>query len=134
MRLFSATAAATIYSCCCCNPLKKLTRACSYTLYSWGIDGTRVSRWHDGDSDWGKRWTEGDVIGCAADLVNNKILFSINGNWQAPMGCAFDRGQVTAKKIGTGVFPAISARDMTIRANFGERAWRYGPPDDSFVN
>ena len=72
------------------------------------------------------------MIGCAADLTNNEILFSHNGNWQAPMGCAFEGDEVTPEKIGGGVFPAITAGHTIIRANFGERAWRYGPPGGSF--
>jgi hypothetical protein len=65
-------------------------------------------------------------------LANNKILFSRNGNWQAPMGCAFKGDEVALQKIGGGVFPAITASHTTTRANFGERAWRYGPLDGSF--
>jgi hypothetical protein len=99
--------------------------------HSWGVDGRRVRRWHDGSEEWGEEWAVGDVIGCAADLANNKILFSRNGNWQAPMGCAFE-GDGVAEHVGNGVFPAITASDTTIRANFGEQAWRFGPPDSTF--
>jgi hypothetical protein len=72
------------------------------------------------------------VIGCAADLVNNKILFSRNGNWQSPMGCAFQGDDLTLEKIGGGVFPAITASYTTIKANFGQQPWRHGPPDSSW--
>jgi hypothetical protein len=94
-------------------------------------------RWHGGRNDisyskWGKSWTVGDVIGCAADSVNNKISFSFNGSWQTPMGCAFQNDEVQPKTYGSRIFPAISASSSTIRFNFGERVWRYGPPDDSF--
>jgi hypothetical protein len=100
---------------------------------SWGIDGARLHRWHGGrGSKWGETWAVGDVIGCAADLVNNAFLFSRNGKWQPPMGCAFKGDAVTPEKIGGGVFPAISAQSTTIRANFGEREWQHGPPDGSY--
>jgi hypothetical protein len=45
------------------------------------------------------------------------------------MGCAFEGDKVTDEHIGNEVFPAITANYTTIRANFGEEAWRFGPPD-----
>ena len=93
---------------------------------SWGVDGGRCLRWFgSGSSDWGEVWAESDVLGFAADLDARKLLFGKNGHWS-----------VAFEEIGlpllAGISPALTGQRATIRANFGNREWRYGPPDDSY--
>jgi hypothetical protein len=47
--------------------------------HSWGYDGARRRKWHDGGHDWGLRWGDGDIIGVAADLDQRTVSFSFNG-------------------------------------------------------
>ena len=47
--------------------------------HSWGYDGARRRKWHDGGHDWGLRWGDGDTIGVAADLDKRTVSFSLNG-------------------------------------------------------
>jgi hypothetical protein len=44
---------------------------------------------------WGDDYGVGDIIGCAVDMDNNKIYFSINGVWQ-------ESGDPTSGATGTG--------------------------------
>lgn len=92
---------------------------------SWGFDGERVQKWGgEGGSDWGESWREGDVIGIAADLDRGEVWFGRNGNWGAPMGCAF-RGVSS----DSGLFPALSGgRGLRLQVNRGQDPWAYGLP------
>ena len=63
-------------------------------------------------------------MGVALDLVKGDILFSVGGQWTAPMGVAFS-GIPADKKL----FPAITGGNSTLYFNFGDRAFRYDPPD-----
>ena len=112
---------------------------------SWGICGARRKKFPSANprerslsvgtsaegADWGEHWKSGSVIGVAADAETGDILFALDGSWDAPMGLAFSTG-------GTGVagfYPALSGMHPTrLVLNFGGRAWRYGPPDSSFVS
>ena len=49
---------------------------------------------------WGNFLTKGDVVGVSADMIHGRLMYSVNGNWGAPMGVAFT-GLDTAK----GLFP-----------------------------
>ena len=86
---------------------------------SYGIDGDRVQKWYRGSARFGEGWEDGDVIGCAADLQAGKLLFSLNGKYGAPMGCAFegvDPGE-------GGLYPALTGgHGMRVSVNFGERS------------
>ena len=57
--------------------------------HSWAYDGHRTAKWHDGSTTWGKSWSSGQVVGCAVDLDNRKMYFSLDGDFSAPMGEAF---------------------------------------------
>ena len=52
-------------------------------------------------SAWGNTWQDGDVIGCALDMDNNKLYFSKNGTWE-------NSGDPTSGATGTGAV-SISA-------------------------
>lgn len=92
---------------------------------SWGFDGNRVRKWAGGSGrSWGESWGEGDVIGIAANLHKGEIWFGRNGNWDAPMGCAFD-----GVSPDSGLFPALTgARGLKLQVNRGENPWAYGLP------
>ena len=97
---------------------------------SWGFDGQRVCKWFDGNHhSWGKKFeaTGGRVLGVAADMVEGKILFGLDGDWGKPMGVAFDN-----LSTELGLFPALSAEGMKVKVNFGEDEMKFGPPDESY--
>jgi len=82
------------------------------------------------ETNYGSNFGEGDIIGVALDLDNNKLYFSLNGTWQ-------NSGDPTSGSTGTGAisitdpsstslgayFPAVSFYDGsvsgTFKANFG---------------
>ena len=96
---------------------------------SYGFDGQRTCKWHDGNSNWGKKFEpNGDrVLGVAADLENGKLLFGIDGDWSEPMGVAFSDIDKDIRP-----FPALTASDMKIFVNFGYCDFTHGPPDLSY--
>lgn len=69
---------------------------------SWAYDGQRILSWHAGSRQYGRAWSAGDVIGCAAYIAGGRAVlsFSLNGNFNAPMGPCF----VMAKVRGAGGF------------------------------
>ena len=97
--------------------------------HSWGFDGQRVCKWFDGSHSWGKEFeaTGGRVLGVAADTVEGKILFGLDGDWGEPMGVAFDN-----LSADLGLFPALTAQGMKVKVNFGEDEMKFGPPDESY--
>lgn len=58
---------------------------------SWAYDGQRILTWHAGSRQYGRAWSAGDVIGCAAFVAGGRALlsFSLNGDFGHPMGPAF---------------------------------------------
>jgi len=74
---------------------------------SWGADGVRHRLWHDGKQPWSGEWTDGDVIGCAADLEVGQLWFGRNGEWSVAFeGCG--------SKWTAGLFPAMSGNTMGV--------------------
>lgn len=54
---------------------------------SFAFDGYRVKTWNgDSQATYGKRWKEGDNVGCLLDLEERKIHFYLNGR---DLGIAF---------------------------------------------
>lgn len=95
---------------------------------SFAADGSRVQRWHGGDSfDFGQPWSDGDVIGCAANLDEGTLLFGLNGSWEEPMGVAFEGIAPTG-----GLYPSLTASNGTFRVNLGGRPFKFGPPNATF--
>jgi len=94
---------------------------------SWGVDGTRQAKWHDGSVDWACRWAVGDIIGIAANIDTGKIAVSKNGDWmEAPCGVVFEND-----KIKAGVYPALTASGYLVCYNFGMEghgAFKHAPP------
>ena len=102
---------------------------------SWGVDGDRVLRWHEGDKGpFGGRWREGDVVGLACDLRagvgGGRMLVSLNGDFAPPYGAAFD---LPAAGLERGLCPALTARSGLFRCNLGGgRPFRHAPPSPEY--
>ena len=107
---------------------------------SWGVDGDRVYKWHDGDQGpFGCAWRKGDVIGLACELPpvtfsggggGGRILVSVNGDFSPPNGAAFDLPPGL-----TGLLPAFSCFCGAVRCNLGgdpARPLRHAPPAADF--
>eukprot|EP00928_Gymnodinium_smaydae_P027558 TRINITY_DN21282_c0_g1_i2.p1 TRINITY_DN21282_c0_g1~~TRINITY_DN21282_c0_g1_i2.p1 ORF type:complete len:345 (+),score=66.11 TRINITY_DN21282_c0_g1_i2:99-1037(+) len=59
----------------------------------WAADGVRCAAWHDGpagDAPWPRRWRDGDVVGCAVDIDEGRMSFSLCGDWAAGLEMHFD--------------------------------------------
>ena len=61
----------------------------------------------------------------AADPETGRLLFARNGEWRV----AFDG----VRPAAGGLHPALTAKNMRLRANFGDRGWAHGPPDASYT-
>jgi hypothetical protein len=96
--------------------------------FSWGVDGERGKRWHAGGEAYsGRKWKEGDVLGFACSLDDGTLHVSINGDYGASDGAVFT-DIMHGKGSDKWLFPAFSAKHMTIRCNFGSKKFKYGPP------
>ena len=95
---------------------------------SWGVDGIRVQKWHGcgGDAyEIARKWRDGDVICCAADLAAGDLLFALNGDWEGPDVRAFSGIDIPTD----GLAPACSGEcGFSCVFNLGDRAWRHAPP------
>ena len=107
----------------------------------WGYDGNRVLKWHDptaddenylgsdGDSSYGERWQEGDVIGCLLDLTQpggGSISFSLTtpGEATRDLGVAFELGP---QDRVTEFYPAGTFVEGIWRFRFGAEELQYAP-------
>ena len=97
--------------------------------HSFGVDGERSMKWHGGPPEGGTpfdtKWVTGDVLGFAADPEAGRLLFAHNGEWRV----AFDG----VRSAAGGLHPALTGKNMRLRANFGDRGWAHGPPDASYT-
>ena len=95
---------------------------------SWGVDGIRLKKWAGGDTPYrtARKWRDGDVIGCAADLARGDLSFALNGVWSGPDGVAF-RGITMPEN---GLAPAVIRRTgrrasgATATSSGARRTWR----------
>lgn len=99
---------------------------------SWAYDGWRRYRWHATATEWGSRWQVGDIIGCAVDLDEKIISFTLNGKGEEiGMGLAFSGDGF--RHCG-GVYACVSFNrkerlKMIIGGgNRGSEQFHYGPP------
>ena len=99
---------------------------------SWGFDGHRIQAWHGSSKSFGKAWNVGDTLGLAIDLVsaNKTVSFSVNGEFASPCGVAYNNVVLPS---GGWIFPAFTAQTGTYRVNFGDRPFKYAPPDSTYV-
>jgi hypothetical protein len=95
---------------------------------SWSMDLGGTS-WHCGGGlAFGSKVKKGDVIGCACDITNGTISYSLNGSWEPPFGNA-----KADLRLDAGVRPAVTVDSKAkLRLNFGEEKWSYEPPTDEF--
>ena len=99
--------------------------------YSYGMkfyDGDKVYNEDDGgtSTDYGNAVTDGQIVGVAFDLDNQKMYFSINGTWQNsgdPTSGSTGTGSITNLQSGQTYIPTItladSGGDPTAEINFG---------------
>jgi len=99
--------------------------------YSYGMkfyDGDKVYNESDGgtSADHGNAVTDGQIVGVAFDLDNQKMYFSINGTWQNsgdPTSGATGTGSITNLQSGQTYIPNItlgnSGGDPIASVNFG---------------
>eukprot|EP01035_Chromulina_nebulosa_P017758 gene17758-23358_t len=97
-------------------------------IHSWAYDGWRTHLWHEISTDWGGRWSVGDVVGCAVDLDNNDISFYLNGfGLEIGMGLAYSN-----IKYHGGIYPCISFNKREkVQFNFGSVPFHFPPPEDN---
>lgn len=94
--------------------------------HSWAYDGYRQLRWYDGSSSWGDKWKVGNVVGCALDMDNRRMLFSLNGVWMAENGVAFDSFEILSNE--QVLLPGISmSRGESVQINFGTTPFNHLP-------
>jgi uncharacterized Ntn-hydrolase superfamily protein len=53
---------------------------------SYAFDGSRCSKWNEGQTRWGEHWVKGDIIGTLIDLEKGEIMFWRNEKF---LGVAF---------------------------------------------
>jgi hypothetical protein len=108
-------------------------------LASWAIDGVNQMRWHGLGDTWGREWKENDIIGVALDLDAERpyIMYSLNGDFSAPMGRAFTLPVAEAGAsgvIGAGLLPALSLTlGSSVRINFGTGDFVFQPPSADYL-
>lgn len=96
---------------------------------SWAYDGWRKLLWHETSSEWGAKWAVGDVVGCAVDMDNRIMSFSLNGFGEdVEMGTAF-----TEFNFSGGLYPCVSFnKNEKVQYNFGANGFKYSPPSPDY--
>jgi nucleoredoxin len=94
---------------------------------SWGVDGVRKCKWHDGDHSWDCQWAIGDVIGLAANVDKGMIAVSKNGSWNTAenLGVIFEN-----EKIKAGVYPAFTGSGYNLRYSLESQGHKHGVPNE----
>ncbi|KAH0631540.1 hypothetical protein JD844_005911 [Phrynosoma platyrhinos] len=86
---------------------------------SYVFNGHRGQRWHIGSEPFGRPWQPGDVVGCMIDLIDQNIMFTLNGEMLIS-----DSGSELAFKdieIGDGFIPVCSLGLSQVgRLNLGQ--------------
>ena len=103
-----------------------------FDAYDYSYNSTTGDKGNsNSESSYGDTWTDGNIIGIALDLDNNKIYFSKNGVWQ-------NSGDPTSGATGTGAAYTVTAPSSTSEGayffacgdnnQYAERrmAWNFG--------
>eukprot|EP00592_Proboscia_alata_P021127 CAMPEP_0194403016 /NCGR_PEP_ID=MMETSP0176-20130528/1689_1 /TAXON_ID=216777 /ORGANISM="Proboscia alata, Strain PI-D3" /LENGTH=734 /DNA_ID=CAMNT_0039200657 /DNA_START=106 /DNA_END=2307 /DNA_ORIENTATION=- len=94
---------------------------------SWGVDGNRSIRWHDGELPWPCSWEVGNIIGLAANIDKGMIAVSKDGNWtKVGSGVVFEDDS-----IKEGVYPCFTGQSFKMRYCFKEDDLIYDRPEES---
>ena len=107
-----------------------------------GENGNKMNNTGGAGSSYGDSYTDGDIIGIALDLDNNKLYFSKNGTWQdsgdptsgsTGTGAAFSLGTPSSGFYFFGVDDEDNAGHNTWEANFGSPSFAIssGNADDN---
>jgi len=92
-------------------------------MNSWSFDGSRCLKFNGESMTYGKKWGEGDIIGCTLNtaLQPHTVSFSLNG---ASLGQAF----VIAPNDMLRFYPALSLEaGEVVRVNIGQTGFAYPP-------
>ena len=100
---------------------------------TWGYNSGGNLYTNNSGSSYGNSYTNGDIIGIAVDVDNNKLYFSKNGTFQ-------DSGDPTSGSTGTGAISItggvdyfLGASDDTGAATTSRFMWNFGQ-DGTFCN
>lgn len=102
---------------------------------SWAANGVDGLLWHDAhQEEYGTaadEWTDGDVVGVAADLSEGSVWFGHNGAWRR----GFEASEPSALRVKSsgGLFPALSGGGMHFSFNLGDAPMRHAGPTADFV-
>eukprot|EP00698_Gefionella_okellyi_P002443 TRINITY_DN1229_c1_g1_i1.p1 TRINITY_DN1229_c1_g1~~TRINITY_DN1229_c1_g1_i1.p1 ORF type:complete len:393 (-),score=85.64 TRINITY_DN1229_c1_g1_i1:17-1195(-) len=117
--------AGTVYIGWCTSKFKgdsKKNEYCGGDKESWGFDGSRstpVSVHDKAETGYGKKWTSGQVVGCALDVDKKEISYYLNG---VALGVAYNNITIPSD----GLFPCVSlAKRERVIVNFGKTDFQY---------
>ena len=97
---------------------------------SWAVDGVRKAKLHAETQAFECTWQAGDVVGLACDLVNLRMLVSLNGSFDPPTGVVFE---LAYNDVQDGLFAAFTGDSGRVRCNLGRaEPFRHAPPGDDF--
>eukprot|EP00929_Paragymnodinium_shiwhaense_P080240 TRINITY_DN4182_c0_g3_i1.p1 TRINITY_DN4182_c0_g3~~TRINITY_DN4182_c0_g3_i1.p1 ORF type:complete len:1866 (-),score=363.29 TRINITY_DN4182_c0_g3_i1:181-5778(-) len=106
--------------------LSDLRPAVGDDKYGWAADGLRHKMWHDGEigARWPRAWTGGDVVGCAIDLEEGKMSFSLNGEW-------ITEADINFKARGQRFYPAVTMAG-SFELHLPRYTWKFRPPGSDY--
>ncbi|CAL1137465.1 unnamed protein product, partial [Cladocopium goreaui] len=88
-------------------------------------DGKKKKKGWDFAKPYGDKWQEGDVICCQVLMPSGIIAFGLNGDFQAPMGTAFDLKLPPNSRL---CLMASAGENGRLRVNMGQVAFSFPPP------
>merc|ERR1712048_229597 len=90
-------------------------------------DGEEVDIWERADK-YGHDWQKGDVICCSLSLPGGKVSFGLNGDFDKPMGEAFEMKVSEGAQLCLVVVPGSEGR---LRVNMGQTGFMNPPPSEN---
>ena len=86
----------------------------------------RCTKLNFGMREWG---VAGTVLGLWLDSESGAFRVTTNGDFTSPSGgTVVSSGLVPGEAVGSGLFPAVSAKGCSIHVNLGQRPFRFQPP------